>query len=264
MKNVLLGATTLALLFSCNKTETQEKNSENNVKVDSIKPFAIDSVKVDDSIAVTKMITVGFQKQLLVFPSIENKSILDSIYQNAQVTTSGFDKNSLQENLNKELKKTLDDAKKGDYSFGADFKQTWYNESAMKVVSNTNQLLTLSYFGSGFTGGAHGYYTIKYKVFDLKSNKVLQQSDVFNNPKDPKWSGILLNHFKNKEQKEMLLVDNIDLNNNFYFDDKQITFVYNQYEITAYAAGVVEISIPFETVKSELKQSFLERLKPLK
>ena len=70
--------------------------------------------------------------------------------------------------------------------------------------------------------------------------------------------------YPNKEQKEMLLVDNIDLNNNFYFDDKQITFVYNQYEITAYAAGVVEISIPFETVKSELKQSFLERLKPLK
>lgn len=73
------------------------------------------------------------------------------------------------------------------------------------------------------------------------------------------WNKILMKNFKNPDQKEMLLVDKIPVNNNFYFDSQNITFVYNQYEITAYAAGVVEISIPFSELKPYLKPEFISR-----
>ena len=59
----------------------------------------------------------------------------------------------------------------------------------------------------------------------------------------------------------MLLVDKIAPNNNFYFDDKKITFVYNQYEITAYAAGVIYITVNFSEIKNLIKPEFLKQYK---
>jgi hypothetical protein len=59
----------------------------------------------------------------------------------------------------------------------------------------------------------------------------------------------------------MMLVDKIELNNNFYFDQNKITFVYNQYEITAYAAGVVYITLNFKDIKEQLKPEFISRYK---
>ena len=129
----------------------------------------------------------------------------------------------------------------------------------MKVFSNKNDILTISYENDGFSGGAHGYYGITYKNFDLKNNKTIQLSDIFKDINKVDWNKILMKNFKNPDQKEMLLVDKIPVNNNFYFDSQNITFVYNQYEITAYAAGVVEISIPFSELKPYLKPEFISR-----
>ena len=129
----------------------------------------------------------------------------------------------------------------------------------MKVFSNQNDILTISYENDGFSGGAHGYYNILFKNFDLKTNAVIQLSDIFKDINKVDWNKILMKNFKNPDQKEMLLVDKIPVNNNFYFDSQNITFVYNQYEITAYAAGVVGISIPFSELKPYLKPEFISR-----
>ena len=62
-----------------------------------------------------------------------------------------------------------------------------------------------------------------------------------------------------KGQVEMLLVKKIPLSNNFYFDDENLYFLYNQYEITAYAAGTVLIKIPFSDIKPLLTDAFKNR-----
>ena len=131
----------------------------------------------------------------------------------------------------------------------------------MKLISNQDDVLTLQYAGNGYSGGAHGYYFESYKAFDLKNNKVISQNDIFKNPTDVNWNKILQNHFDEPEQKEMLLVDKIELNNNFFFDQNKITFVYNQYEITAYAAGVVYITLNFKDIKDQLKPEFIQQYK---
>ena len=61
-------------------------------------------------------------------------------------------------------------------------------------------------------------------------------------------------------QAQMLLVEDIPLNDNFYFDKDNLYFLYNQYEITAYAAGPVLIKIPFSTVKPLMKPEMKTRL----
>lgn len=134
----------------------------------------------------------------------------------------------------------------------------------MTIFSNKNDLLTIKYSGDGFTGGAHGYYYEFYKVFDLQTKKTLQLADVLSD-KNPKiWSKILMDHFLKNDlengQSEMLLVKEIPLNDNFYFDQDHLYFLYNQYEITAYAAGPVLIKVPFSAIQTIVKSEFKKRL----
>ena len=59
---------------------------------------------------------------------------------------------------------------------------------------------------------------------------------------------------------ELLLVDQIPLNDNFYFDKENLYFLYNQYEIAPYAAGPVLIKIPFKEIKPLLTAVFKSSL----
>ena len=266
MKKLTLILGIAVLLSACKqspKNASQEASTTIPETSEKTPPtFQMDSVVVQDSVKVNPQLTVAFSKQALFFPSVTNKTILDSLYSPNQTKVLDYNKMGLQNALAGDMKKYFEQYKKNTQNYKVQFKQEWYENSSMKRVSHINDFLTLAYRADGFTGGAHGYFVENYKVFDLKENKVVHQEDIFKNPKDSKWQKILMAHFTNKDQKEMLLVDTIEMNNNFYFDDHTITFVYNQYEITAYAAGVVEIKIPFDAVKSDLKDSFLERLKP--
>lgn len=250
-----------ALLASCSKTENKEINT-NNSRNDSLKTekaFVIDSVRVQDSLQVAKTLTLSFEKKVLVFPDISNKMILDSIYKPANIQSADYSKESLKKILEDFKTKSLKKDESQEYT--PESKQTWEEVSEMKMVSKTDDLLTMKYSGSGYSGGAHGYYFESYKTFDLKNNKVISQNDIFKNPSDANWDKILKNNFKDKDQKEMMIANKIELNNNFFFDKNKITFVYNQYEITAYAAGVVYISMNFKDIKDQLKPEFVSQYK---
>ena len=257
MKNLFVILSLGILVASCSKKNNKEINT-NNSRNDSLKTekaFVIDSVRVQDSLKVAKTLTLSFEKQVLVFPDISNKMILDSIYKPANIVAEDYSKKSLTDILEKFKKEYLKKDDSQDYM--PDFKQTWDEVSEMKMVSKTDDLLTLKYSGSGYSGGAHGYYFENYKTFDLKNNKVISQNDIFKNPDDANWDKILKNNFVDKDQKDMMIADKIKLNNNFYLDKEKITFVYNQYEITAYAAGVVYITLNFKDIKAQLKPEFL-------
>lgn len=248
------------LLVSCSKNDNKTISSSSDS--DSLKSkdeFIIDSVRVQDSLQVAKTLTLSFEKQVLVFPGISNKMILDSIYKPANIQSADYSKKSLTKILEDFKTKSLKKDESQEYT--PESKQTWEEESAMKVVSDENNLLTLKYFGSGYSGGAHGYYFESYKTFDLKNNKVISQSDIFKNPADANWDKILRANFKDQEQLDMMIANKIELNNNFFFDRNKITFVYNQYEITAYAAGVVYITMNFKDIKEQLKPEFVSQYK---
>jgi len=257
MKNLITILSFGVLLFSCNKTENKQTSTAKSDSIETKKEFVVDSIRVQDSVQVAKTLTLSFEKQILLFPNITNKTILDSIYKPANITSADYSKKTLTEVLEKFKTQSLKKDDSQDYM--PEYKQTWDEVSAMKLISNQNDILTLQYSGSGYSGGAHGYYFEAYKAFDLKNNKVISQADIFKNPTDANWNKILQSHFDEPEQKEMLLVDKVELNNNFFFDQDKITFVYNQYEITAYAAGVVYITLNFKDIKEQLKPEFIKQ-----
>lgn len=257
MKNLIAILSFGVLLSFCNKTENTKLSSTKSDSIEIKREFAIDSLRAQDSVQIAKTLTLSFEKQILLFPDITNKTLLDSIYKPANITSPDYSKQALSAVLEKLKAASLKKDDSQDYM--PEFKQTWDEVSAMKMISHQNDVLTLQYAGNGYSGGAHGYYFEAYKTFDLKNNKVISQADIFKNPTDANWNKILQNHFDEPEQKEMLLVDKIELNNNFYFDKDKITFVYNQYEITAYAAGVVYITLNFKDIKDQLKPEFVSQ-----
>jgi len=257
MKNLITILSFGVLLFSCNKKENKEISNTKSNSTETKKEFVVDSIRVQDSVQVAKTLTLSFEKQILLFPNITNKTILDSIYKPANITSADYSKKTLTDVLEKFKTQSLKKDDSQDYM--PEYKQTWDEVSGMKLISKQSDVLTLQYSGSGYSGGAHGYYFEAYKTFDLKHNKVISQTDIFKNPTNANWNKVLQNHFDEPEQKEMLLVDKIELNNNFYFDQDKITFVYNQYEITAYAAGVVYITLNFKDIKDQLKPEFIKQ-----
>ena len=262
MKTIFLALATAFVLFSCSPKTTGNKGiipeNANELASENL-PFAVDSLQLQDSIAVAKTLKLRTSSTILLFPTLHNKTLLDSIYSPSGIRLETYSKEKLQKELVNQKEAYFSQGQEDAKEYTPDFEQIWDENSYMKVFSNQNEVLTISYENDGFSGGAHGYYNILFKNFDLKNNAVIQLSDVFIDVNKIDWNKILMKNFKNPDQKEMLLVDKIPVNNNFYFDSQNITFVYNQYEITAYAAGVVEISIPFAELKPYLKPEFISR-----
>lgn len=258
MKNLFAIFSIGILFLACSKNDKKIDSSDINQTSDNKKEFVVDSLKVEDSLTIGKTLTASFREQVLVFPSIEDKVLLDSIYSATNIKADAYDATSLEAVIKQSMQKYFLETKESSKDWSPDFKQTWNESSAMKVFSHNQDLLTIKYFGDGFSGGAHGYYYENYKVFDLADKKVISINHIFENPKDAAWNEILMKNFTNKDQKEMILVDKIELNDNFYFDDQGITFVYNQYEITAYAAGVVNIYLKYNDIKDKLKPEFVK------
>ena len=267
MKNIAAFSSLFLLLFlSCSKTDkstsADTKKPESNKTVINI--YKMDSVKIDDSLKIDKNLTAGFRAKVLVFQNIKNKTLLDSMYSPANIKLKDYSKANLLTELNVQKQTFYEGTKESLKDWKPDFEQTWEQNSDMKLFSTLDDFMILQYISDGFTGGAHGYYNEIYKVFDVKSNKTVQLSEVLKVKDAQIWGRILMDHFlKNdleKGQAQMLLVKEIPLNNNFYFDRENLYFLYNQYEIAAYAAGPVLIKVPFSEIKPFLSSEFKNKM----
>jgi hypothetical protein len=265
MKTYIQAVLVLGLL-SCSKPEKTSVKTVQNNDVRQVQPdlFKHDSIMVEDSLKVDENLTISFKSSILVFPNIADKTLLDSIYAKEQIKLSEYSAENLQKELNSKKEKYFANSKASLQEWKPDFKQTWNQHSDMKLFSEMNDLMTVQYSGDGYTGGAHGYYYEFYKVFDAKNNTTLQLSDVVQN-RDPKiWGKILMDNYLSSEsgraQPNMLLVKEIPLTRNFYFDSNNLYFLYNEYEIAAYASGPVLLKVPFSGIREMLNPDFRSKM----
>jgi len=269
MKNTIaiLAFSTLFAVSACKKTEKQT-NIESNVPP----KFSIDSVQVNDSVKVNNFLSVKYDSKMLVLPDIKDKALLDSIYFQYKGITD-FSKKGLQEYLEKDKNEYFSSIKNDSKGWAADLQreQTWDSASNMSFKSNNNDFLHIQYLFSSYEGGAHSNYGFNERVFDLKNNKKLELKDITTMPKANLET--LLKKNINKmpsgttdsqgqvKNSDMLLVDVIPANDNFYFDEKNLYFHYSPYEIAAFAAGDIIIPVSWEELKGTLNPKFKERIK---
>lgn len=118
-----------------------------------------------------------------------------------------------------------------------------------------NDILTYRLdFSQYISGAAHGYYFAIFKVFNLKTGKPMQESDVFNiTPANVKAINKLLRESFNNlcahdttgkyNSESCWIPDSMVMNGNFGVLEDGIVYHYDPYEVGCYAAGDLDLKV---------------------
>lgn len=133
---------------------------------------------------------------------------------------------------------------------------SWSTDKQGKVTGTFRNIINYKAVTYTYTGGAHGSTWEANMNFDSDSGKLLEQEDVFAEGFEKQVSKLLAEHLNDGRDAESaisLLTDDIEPNGNFIISQEGVTFTYNQYEIAAYAFGVIDILIPADEIKPYLR-----------
>lgn len=141
------------------------------------------------------------------------------------------------------------------------------SSSHISVTYNKEDYIILCNAIHDYSGGAHGMHGLGYYCFDLVDQKTMELEDVLKVDSTAIQS-LLEEQFRkdydlSEEQslKEVLFDEELKLNDNFFFTPEGVGFCYGPYEVAPYAAGVIEVVIPYAKLAELLQPSFAYRLK---
>lgn len=154
-------------------------------------------------------------------------------------------------------------------SFFADYEKTmkenpdmpgaWSLKFEAVLRHADDELISLDFMESVFSGGAHPNSNIAYQVFSLKTGQPLELSAFVPADKLGELTAIAERHFRkirNLKPDEtyqaagFLFEDNkFTLNDNFLVSKDGLAFYYNPYEIAPYGMGNTELVIPWADLK---------------
>lgn len=263
IKATLFAATILFTAISCKQTVKENKSTDSSIAPEQTEAnaFTIDSIRVRDSLVVSPTLTLDFNKKILLLSGL-NKTVLDSIYKEELPENTPFpadySKSGWTNLLTKNKEQYFASMKMDSDVYMPTFKQVWDQHSDMKVHSDRNGFLTVKYSGYGYTGGAHGYAYENYKVADKENQKVIKLEDIVE-VSQVDWNKVLRSKIPGGEGT-IFEPEKLSYNQNFFFDNEKITFVYGQYEIAPYASGIIPINVPFSEISSALKPEFKQRI----
>lgn len=130
-------------------------------------------------------------------------------------------------------------------------------DKTMEVLFNQDNLLSIAVMDYSYAGGAHGNYGSACSSFDVAKKKKIKLEDVFKPGYEATLTKALTEaakkKFKTKDLNEILFVDKVEPNGNFFLTGKGICFNYVPYEIGSYAAGELKIFVPFGELKSVMR-----------
>ena len=151
-------------------------------------------------------------------------------------------------------------AKKNNQSVGSWF--NYYETSLNEILFNKQDIISTSVYFENYTGGAHGAHALKNHVIDLSTGNAITEAMIFvEDYQDTLTQLIIATIAKDKKAKDIkelenmgyFSIDEVYPNNNFWVNDKGITYTYNEYEIAAYVVGRTNVFIPYSDLKLILK-----------
>ncbi len=142
--------------------------------------------------------------------------------------------------------------------------QRWMLDREIRPDTLLGNVITLRYDESSYSGGAHGLYFTIYNHFQLSPFRSMWLADFLSNPADTLAIATIAEEiFRNKQ--ELGKDENLEeagyfftrgifkLNENFHFTKSGLEFHFNIYEIQPYAAGELELLLPYERIAQFLK-----------
>lgn len=142
----------------------------------------------------------------------------------------------------------------------------WQSNREVFVKYNGNGLVTLGGQYYEYAGGAHGNPAAINICLDVSNKKVLQLSDILRID-----SAVLQQLLESRFRRDynlapddsltqILFDDELLPNKNFGISSSGIYFTYNPYEVAPYVVGIIDIFIPYESLKNYLKEDFKKRM----
>ncbi len=153
---------------------------------------------------------------------------------------------------------------KPDSTGEASFMLNYAESASISIIFNEKSLLSVGYGTYSYTGGAHGNHATTIATYDLVQKKSLTLNDIFLPNSEKTINKTLANAVRrqfnmkvNEPLSNKLFGNAVESTSNFCITPKGILFLYNPYEIAAYAMGEIELFIPFQEIKSIVNPRFL-------
>lgn len=138
----------------------------------------------------------------------------------------------------------------------------WTTETNVEILERESDYVELSIANWDYSGGAHGNSWSIQHIIDMKTGRELLLKDFII---DVAQLTQIAEKIFRADQELAPDADLSDagfwfedgvfaLNENFTFNPESLDFMYNSYEIAAYAAGPIYISIPMSDIKHLLKR----------
>jgi hypothetical protein len=148
----------------------------------------------------------------------------------------------------------------------------WSDVRKVDMVARAGKLLSITVKREWYTGGAHPAHSVRHLVFDLFTGQRLGVDDFVPDGRMPELArrvreAILakrgLPPTATNEEAGLFAAAKIEPVN-FFVDLRGVGFTFNEYEIAPYAAGTIEVILPFDAVADLLLPAAAARGDPLR
>ncbi|MDD2798736.1 MAG: DUF3298 domain-containing protein [Bacteroidales bacterium] len=139
---------------------------------------------------------------------------------------------------------------------------SYEHNTDLNIKFNKANLLSYTVQRYDYTGGAHGMTTDSCFTILLNKGRFLTQEDLFDEASLDKIATLIVKQIasNNKvddpdklEEQGYFSVKEIYPNGNIFATNEGITWIYNPYDIAAYAIGSVVVTLPYSDIKAYLK-----------
>jgi len=239
---------------STSDTTNKVNHTDLSFKYDSVKVYSKHTIKSEDVTDTTKAV--------ISYPIFPDQKVNQFIEQKMMsFANEGEHYNTYQDFTNAFIK-NFDDFNKENKDYG----QTWFMDGKIEVIAQKPQYLSALITYVNYEGGAHPNSNFTYLNYDPANHKEITLDALFSPEAMPKLTMIAEKIFRKNEKlsateslKDSYFFENdkFSLNQNFTITKEGLKFLYNPYEIKAYAFGTTELLIPFAELKDIAKPNSL-------
>jgi hypothetical protein len=268
MKKILMGLA-VASLFACQneKKTAPAMDSTSTATVltnesDSI-AYTYDSVKVYGKNRVSKDARVtDTAKAVITYPVFKDAKLNDLVLKKL---TGTVDAGKVYTSIDSYAKGFMADFDKYQQESPEDI-QSWFLTIDTRVIKQKANYLGLYTTYVNFSGGAHANSSFTYQNYNPVTHKQITLDALLLPGSYAKLTAIAEKIFRKNEKLSpdqplkngyFFENDTFKLNDNFTITDEGLLFLYNPYEIKAYAFGITKLLIPFSELKAIAKPGSL-------
>ena len=139
---------------------------------------------------------------------------------------------------------------------------SYYEMSSNQITFNKAGLVCYTICFENYTGGAHGAHSYNNHVLDLATGEAVTEEAIFHEGYQEELAKLLVDQIasdnnltdaKELENIGFFSIEEIFPNGNFLVDETGITYSFNEYEIAAYVVGLINVHLPYESIRPLLR-----------